>query len=176
MADYKRGGGLPGELDDEAPEAFDTKVDLPIDAHLPHDYVPGERLRLTAYRQIAGALDDVALEAVRAELKDRYGALPTPVENLLSVARFRNLARAHGLTEVSVQGKMVRFLPMRLRESQVMRLSRLYKGSVHKPTLDTVLVPMPMTKTFGGQPLRDLELLAWATDLLGHVLEAPAPA
>jgi len=40
--------------------------------------------------------------------------------------------------------------------------------------LDTVLVPMPMTKQFGGQPLRDQELLAWAADLLTAVLE-PAP-
>jgi transcription-repair coupling factor (superfamily II helicase) len=65
---------------------------------------------------------------------------------------------------------------MPLRESQVLRLSRLYKGSVYKQALDTVLVPMPMTKVLGGQPLRDLELLRWARDLLEAVLEAPAPA
>jgi transcription-repair coupling factor (superfamily II helicase) len=136
--------------------------------------VPGERLRLTAYRQIAGALDDAALEAVRAELKDRYGPLPTPVENLLAVARFRNTARGYGLTEVGVQGKQVRFLPMPLRESQALRLQRLYKGSIYKQALDTVLVPMPTTATFGGQPLRDTALLSWASDLLTAVLE-PAP-
>jgi len=174
VADFKRGGGLPGDLDGDEPEQKETKVDLPIDAHLPHDYVPGERLRLAAYRQIAGALDDAALEAVRAELKDRYGTLPQPVENLLAVAAFRNRARSYGLTEVGVQGKQVRFLPMPLRDSQQLRLTRLYKGSIYKQTLDTVLVPMPMTKQFGGQPLRDQELLAWAADLLTAVLE-PAP-
>jgi transcription-repair coupling factor (superfamily II helicase) len=177
VADYKRGGGLPGQLDgaDEGPEVPDTKVDLPVDAHLPHDYVPGERLRLTAYRQIAAALDDAALAAVRDELKDRYGPPPTPVENLLAVAAFRNAARAHGLTEVSLQGNQVRFAPMKLRESQVLRLQRLYPKSVVKQTVDTVLVPKPMTKQFGGQPLRDLALLAWARELLEAVLEAPAP-
>jgi transcription-repair coupling factor (superfamily II helicase) len=177
VADFKRGGGLPGDLDDEAVEQKETKVDLPIDAHLPHDYVPGERLRLAAYRQIAGALDDAALEAVRAELKDRYGTLPQPVENLLAGAAFRNKARSYGLTEVGVQGKQVRFLPMPLRESQVMRLQRLYKGSIYKQALDTVLVPFPTTKPIAGQPLRDQELLAWAADLLTAVLEtAPAQA
>jgi transcription-repair coupling factor (superfamily II helicase) len=172
VADFKRSGGLPGDLDEDLPEQKETKVDLPIDAHLPHDYVPGERLRLAAYRQIAGALDDAALEAVRAELKDRYGPLPQPVENLLAVAAFRNKARAFGLTEVGVQGKQIRFLPMPLRESQVLRLQRLFKGSIYKQALDTVLVPMPMTKQFGGQPLRDTELLAWAGDLLDAVLAA----
>jgi transcription-repair coupling factor (superfamily II helicase) len=176
VADYKRGGGMPGDLEDEAPDVPDTKVDLPVDAHLPHDYVPGERLRLQAYRQIASALDDTALAAVREELKDRYGALPTPVENLLAVAAFRNAARGQGLTEVSLQGNLVRFAPLRLRESQVLRLQRLYPKSVVKQTVDTVLVPKPMTKQFGGQPLRDLELLSWARGLLDAVLEAPAPA
>jgi transcription-repair coupling factor (superfamily II helicase) len=174
VADFKRGGGLPGDLDEDAPEQKETKVDLPIDAHLPHAYVPGERLRLAAYRQIAGALDDAGLSAVRDELKDRYGPLPAPVENLLAVAAFRNKARSYGLTEVGVQGKQVRFLPMPLRESQVLRLQRLYKGAVYKQALDTVLVPMPMTKPLGGQPLRDVDLLAWATDLLEGLLD-PAP-
>jgi transcription-repair coupling factor (superfamily II helicase) len=174
VADYKRGGGMPGDLEDDQPEVPDTKVDLPIDAHLPHEYVPGERLRLTAYRQIAAALDDTAVQAVREELTDRYGPLPTPVENLLAVATFRNTARAHGLTEVSLQGNLVRFAPLKLRESQVLRLQRLYPKSVVKQTVDTVLVPKPMTKQFGGQPLRDRELLAWAQDLLTAVLE-PAP-
>ena len=36
-----------------APESVEMKVELPVDAHLPHDYVPGERLRLEAYRKIA---------------------------------------------------------------------------------------------------------------------------
>jgi transcription-repair coupling factor (superfamily II helicase) len=171
VADYKRGGGLPGDLEADEPDAPDTKVDLPVDAHLPHDYVPGERLRLTAYRQIAAALDDTALEAVREELVDRYGPFPTPVENLLAVARFRNTARAHGLTEVSLQGSVVRFAPLKLRESQVLRLQRLYPKSIVKQTVDTVLVPRPVTKPFGGQPLGDMALLAWAQDLLKTVLE-----
>jgi len=96
------------------------------------------------------------------------------VENLLAVATFRNAARAFGLTEVALQGNQVRFAPMKLRESQVLRLQRLYPKSVVKLTVDTILVPKPMTKQLGGQPLRDLELLTWATGLLEAVLE-PAP-
>ncbi|MCW2544501.1 MAG: transcription-repair coupling factor, partial [Frankiales bacterium] len=169
VADYKRGGGLPGELADDEPEVADTKVDLPIDAHLPHDYIPGERLRLTAYRQLAAALDDAAVSAVQEELLDRFGPLPKPVENLLAVARFRNAAREQGLTEVALAGNAIRFAPMRLRESQVMRLQRLYPKTIYKQTVDTALVPKPMTKPLGGQPLRDRELLEWAQQLLAAV-------
>jgi len=177
VGDYKR--GLAGERapEDDAPG---TKVDLPVDAHLPHDYLPGERLRLEAYRRIAGATDQAALTAVREELTDRYGPLPTPVENLLAVAAFRMVARHHGLTEVALQGSgtsgQVRFLPMPLRESQVLRLQRLYPRSVVKQTVDTVLVPRPITRRVGGQPLRDTALLEWAAGLLDAVLGDSTPA
>jgi transcription-repair coupling factor (superfamily II helicase) len=164
VSDFKRGGH------DDEPEPVETKVDLPIDAHLPHEYVPGERLRLEAYRRLASAADDAAIEAVRAELVDRYGPLPAPVENLLAVASFRALARAYGVAEVTLQGNAIRFAPVTLRESQVMRVQRLYPGTIVKQTVDTVLVPRPKTARIGGQPLRDTDLLAWARDLLDAVL------
>ncbi|MDP9466933.1 MAG: transcription-repair coupling factor, partial [Actinomycetota bacterium] len=91
VSDFKKGGGTDEE------QLPDTKVDLPVDAHLPHDYIPGERLRLEAYRRLAGAHDAAAIAAVRDELVDRYGPLPDPVERLLAVAAFRAVARRYGL-------------------------------------------------------------------------------
>ncbi|MCW2613439.1 MAG: transcription-repair coupling factor [Frankiales bacterium] len=164
VSDFKRGGAPEEEA------VPDTKVDLPVDAHLPHDYIPGERLRLEAYRRLAAAYDEPAIAAVRAELADRYGPLPDPVERLLSVATFRVHARRYGLTEVSVQGNQVRFAPLQLRESQTMRLQRLYPRSLVKPTIGTVLVPRPTTARIGGQPLRDDALLDWCRALLEAVL------
>src|SRR5205085_791403 len=81
---------------------------------------------------MAAAHDPDALAAVREELADRYGPLPARVENLMAVAAFRNRARQHGITEVSVQGNAVRFAPLELRESQQLRLQRLYKGALVK--------------------------------------------
>src|SRR5215204_1516042 len=162
VADF-RGDGPSAE------EAHDVKVDLPVDAHLPHDYIPGERLRLEAYRALAAANSDPAVDAVRAELADRYGPLPEPVENLLAVARFRAFARRYGVAEVSLQGHVVRFSPLSLRESQEMRMHRLYPRSVFKGTVSTISVPRPVSALGAsdgaasgakpGQPLRDVPLL-----------------
>jgi transcription-repair coupling factor (superfamily II helicase) len=107
---------------------------------------------------------------VRDELVDRYGPLPDPVERLLAVAAFRVVARRYGLTEVTLQGNQVRFAPLDLRESQVMRLQRLFPRSVAKPQTRTVLVPRPMTARIGGSPVRDVELLAWCRALLDAVV------
>ena len=163
VSEFKR-GGVPDQE-----QIRDTRVDLPVDAHLPHDYIPGERLRLEAYRRLAGAYDDAALTAVREELHDRYGSLPDAVERLLAVASFRAYARQLGLTEIGVQGNMIRFAPLQLRESQTMRLQRLYPRSVVKPQTGTVLVPRPTTARIGGQPVRDRDLLDWCRQLLDAV-------
>ena len=58
-------------------EPKDVRIDLPVDAHLPPDYIASDRLRLEAYRRLAAAADDAAVDAVIEELVDRYGPLPS---------------------------------------------------------------------------------------------------
>ncbi|MFF4412513.1 transcription-repair coupling factor [Streptosporangium sp. NPDC001559] len=147
-------------------ERADVKVELPIDAHIPHDYVTSERLRLEAYKRIAAVESDEQVAAVRDELLDRYGRPPQPVENLLEVARFRIRARTAGLTDVTLQGQNIRFAPVDLRDSQQVRLQRLYPKALLKQAAGTLLVPVPKTRPLGGQPLRDLDLLRWCGDLV----------
>ncbi|MEU7688913.1 transcription-repair coupling factor [Microbispora hainanensis] len=162
---------LAGETKvEERPE---VKVELPINAHVPHDYVTSERLRLEAYKRIAaiGSEDDIA--AVRDELTDRYGRPPQEVDNLLEVARFRIKARKAGLTDVTLQGQQIRFAPVELKDSQQVRLQRLYPRSIWKQATGILLVPVPKTKPIGGQPLRDLDLLKWCGDLVEALFLEP---
>jgi transcription-repair coupling factor (superfamily II helicase) len=157
---------LKGEADGATPEASELKVELPVDAHIPHTWLPSERVRLQAYQRIADAHDADSLAEVRAELVDRFGALPEPVERLFEVADLRARVRAHGLTEVVVQGSKVRFFPVDLPESAQMRVLRLYPGTIVKPAVRTILVPRPTTARVGGEPLRDHALIQWASDLI----------
>ena len=77
-------------------EQTEMKIELPIDAHLPHDYVPSERLRLEMYKRLAEVRTDEDVAALREELADRYGEPPEPVRSLLEVARLRARARRPG--------------------------------------------------------------------------------
>ncbi|HQH08388.1 MAG TPA: helicase-related protein, partial [Phycicoccus sp.] len=156
-----------GESDETPTE---IKIELPVDGHLPHDYVPGERLRLEAYKKLAAVADETVLAEIEAELIDRYGKPPEPVRNLLEVARLRTVARAAGIGDIAVQGKYVRFGPVDLRESQTLRLQRVYKGSIVKPGTHQILVPAPTTAVIGGKPLRDRAVLEWATSLIRAVV------
>jgi transcription-repair coupling factor (superfamily II helicase) len=113
--------------------------------------------------------------SVRAELADRYGALPVAVENLLSVARLRARARRAGLTDITLQGNHVRFAPVELPDSRQVRVQRLYPRTVLKPAVRTMLVPAPRAGSAGSAaggsplgtpPLRDAELVAWCHQLV----------
>ncbi|MBM6620408.1 transcription-repair coupling factor [Micrococcaceae bacterium RIT802] len=149
----------------------DMKIELPVNAHLPHDYVPGERLRLEAYRKLAAATDAEGIDAVVAELVDRYGEPPAAVVNLVEVARFRVRARAAGLTDVAMQGNFIKFAPASLPESKLLRMDRMYKGAQNKQALDAVLIPKPKTAPIGGRDLADAEILAWASGVLEALFE-----
>jgi transcription-repair coupling factor (superfamily II helicase) len=148
----------------------EIKIELPVDAHLPHDYVPGERLRLEAYKKLASVVDEDQLAEIVAELQDRYGTPPEPVQHLIEVARLRTVARAAGVADISVQGNFVRFGPVDLPESAQLRLQRLYPKSLVKDATHTILVPKPTTARVGGKPLRDTAVLQWASDLIRAVL------
>jgi transcription-repair coupling factor (superfamily II helicase) len=155
------------ESPDELP---DMRVDLPVDAHIPHDWVPGERLRLEAYRRIASIAEESDIVAVHDELVDRYGKLPDPVGNLLAVALFRAHARTAGLSEIVLQGAYVKFSQVYLRESQELRLKRVFPGSIVKKQTDHILVPRPKTKGFPAEPVTGLPLLEWCRSLIDGVI------
>ena len=79
----------------------------------PSDYVPEEPQKLELYRRLGRVVSDDGLDEIRAELLDRYGALPAPVERLLEVSRLRYRAEEAGLPQVSREdGQLVlRFGP-----------------------------------------------------------------
>ncbi|MGY2085973.1 transcription-repair coupling factor [Blastococcus sp. SYSU DS0539] len=171
VADYR--AQVTGE---EVPaEPVEVRVDLPVDAHLPHDYVPGERLRMEAYRKVASIQDDEQAQAVLDELTDRYGAPPAPVLNLLAVARFRVAMRSLGITEVSLQGRTIRVGPVDLPESKQMRLARLADGASYKAAVRMISLKVPVGPD-RRTPLRDVALLENLHATLKAVLDQPVAA
>jgi transcription-repair coupling factor (superfamily II helicase) len=193
-------GEAVNELRGDGPaERPEVRIELPVDAHIPHQYVPGERLRLEAYTRISAIDTDADIKAVADELADRFGTLPAPVRNLLAVAALRARARKAGLADITQQGSHIRFSPVVLPESRQVRVERLYPRTLLKPAVRTMLVPVPKADggarpgsagggtgsgrtgpssavSFGAPALRDRELLAWCEDLIEQVLGGISPA
>ncbi|OBJ11545.1 transcription-repair coupling factor [Mycobacterium sp. 1465703.0] len=156
-----------GQTVTTAEEPKDVRIDLPVDAHLPPDYIASDRLRLEAYRRLAAAASDGEIDAVVEELIDRYGALPEPALRLVAVARLRLLCRTAGITEVSApSASTVRLAPMTLPDSAQVRLKRMYPAAHYRATTSTVQVPIPRAGGVGAPRLRDVELVQMVANLV----------
>lgn len=156
-----------GQTVTTAEEPKDVRIDLPVDAHLPPDYIASDRLRLEGYRRLAAAASDGEIDAVVEELIDRYGALPEPALRLVAVARLRLLCRTAGITEVSAaSASTVRLSPMTLPDSAQVRLKRMYPAASYRATTSTVQVPIPRAGGVGAPRLRDVELVQMVANLV----------
>lgn len=165
---------------DVAEGQTELRLELPVDAHIPEDYVESERLRLEAYQKLSTASAPASsadqIDLVLDELTDRYGEPPAPVANLIAVSRLRRMATKAGLSEVVAMGGNLRVSPAELADSVQVRLQRMYAGSRYFTQTNTVAVPMPV---INGEPMDDAALIAWTNQLLvaifgARVAEAPA--
>lgn len=151
-------------------EPRDIRIDLPVDAHLPPEYIASDRLRLEAYRRLAAASDEAGIAAAVEELIDRYGPLPEPAQRLVAVARLRVLCREFGVTEIGATGSgatTLRVAPLTLADSAQVRLKRMYPAAAYRATTNVVQVPIPREGSALGAPrIRDTELVQWVADVL----------
>ena len=87
----------------EPPPAELPRIELPLNAQVPEDYVDHLPTRLAVYQRLAKMTDSDGIPAIREELRDRFGPLPEEVENLLNLADLRILAADVGIESI-VQG------------------------------------------------------------------------
>nr|WP_230206466.1 transcription-repair coupling factor [Microbacterium gorillae] len=152
----------------------ELRLELPVDARLPEDYIDSERLRLEAYQKLSAATavtaKDETIDLVIEELVDRYGALPPEAEGLIAVARLRRRAAQSGLSDVVAMGSNLRVAPARLADSLKVRMQRLYPGAKIVAGGEALVVPLPKA---GGEPLEDADLIAWVQQLFTALFPLP---
>jgi transcription-repair coupling factor (superfamily II helicase) len=142
-------------------EPAEIKLDVPVDAHLPADYVTREDLRLEAYRRLATVVSRAEVDDIRSEWLDRYGPLPDAASSLLRIGYLRAEAARTGVREVTVvraglgagalgggSGGTARIAPLALKTSQRIRLQRRWPRAIYKEDIGQIVVPVPR----GGDP------------------------
>ena len=88
--------------DFELSSEHETEIELHLPALIPDDYLPDVHARLTLYKRIAGARDDLALRELQVEMIDRFGLLPTQVKNLFAVAALKLRATPMGIRKLDL--------------------------------------------------------------------------
>lgn len=159
-------------------------LELPVDAHIPEDYVESERLRLEAYQKFSAASHPQApaenVELVLEELTDRYGAPPPEVERLAGVSGLRRRASILGLTKVVALGPTLRLEPATLLDSRRMRMNRMYPGGKYTESTKTLQIPLPGGTASARSPLAgvgqratpdDGDIVKWTSTVIQTLLE-----
>jgi transcription-repair coupling factor (superfamily II helicase) len=86
-------------------------ISLPLDAHIPEEYVPNLNTRLSLYHRLARVEHIEEVEEAAREFKDRFGPLPEPVENLLYIVKIKVLATRAKVSSISTQGRQIVIKP-----------------------------------------------------------------
>ncbi|MFP4249469.1 MAG: transcription-repair coupling factor [Armatimonadota bacterium] len=130
LADSVR--ALKGEAVSDEAEGHPS-LDLPLEAVIPADYVPGERQRISLYRRLSSLWEGEHVSALEEEIVDRYGPMPAPVKNLIEIARLRIACREAGVVDVRAQRNRVRVKlskQVALGRRERMVLTELYRDTV----------------------------------------------
>jgi len=95
---------LKGE---EVADEVGVSINLGVDVSIPKGYIQEASQRLRTYKRIASADSSEALDAIRGEIEDRYGRLPSEVENLLEYGRLRQLAERIRVISIEKAGSAI---------------------------------------------------------------------
>ncbi|MBM3634349.1 MAG: transcription-repair coupling factor [Actinobacteria bacterium] len=126
----------------ETPEK-EVRVDIPVSAYIPADYVPFEAAKIDLHRRIALAPDPEALARVEAEVQDRFGETPPPVEALFEVQRLRILMRQVGARQAAARSGRIVIGPVPLDSRAMRALRDGVDGALYSTTDSLISVPAP---------------------------------
>jgi transcription-repair coupling factor (superfamily II helicase) len=160
---------LKGEGSEERPA---TQLNLGIALRIDESYVPEENQRLRLYKKIAGATSEAAIREIRAEMEDRYGALPDPTVFLLEAAQLRLECERMGVAQIDRKRAE---LQIRFTENAAVDPVHLMKLVARNAKRGAQFTPQGLLKL----PLkasRSDEVLLEIRELLANLAPAPVSA
>ena len=108
--------------DDGAEDPEPVRLDVNVDAYVPADYIPYEQAKVDVHRRIAGAREVAELEELRRELDDRFGELPEPLENLITLQQARIKLGEAGARAVTFRQGRLAVTPIELDSVRARKL------------------------------------------------------
>ncbi len=105
-------------------------IDLPIDAHIPADYIENVPHKLKMYRRIADIKNQDDADDVIDELIDRFGEPPSCVMGLITVSLLRNTALSQGVYEIGRTGNNVKLFIEGLQMEKISLLAKYMPGRI----------------------------------------------
>ncbi len=148
---------IRGEMGDVA--AIETRMEYPVDAFLPAEYVPSDAQRIELYKRIASVDSRAAVDDLMEEITDRYGDTPEQVGLLLDIALLKSFCNRLGIDTVSHQSGQVK---MKFAEGASPDLSKLFAAVVAADNRLLFSAKQPVSLILRGPGLSPKDLLRTA--------------
>ena len=149
---------------EELPEP--VRLDVNVDAYVPAGYIPYEQAKVEVHRRIAGARDVAELEDLRAELADRFGDPPEPLENLITLQQARIKLGEAGARAVSFRQGRLAVTPIELDSVRAKRIRAEIPGALYESGKSQLSVRVP------DDPAKRFPAVVRAADVLLEVQRA----
>src|SRR3954453_7356759 len=130
-----------GFASEDEPEP--VRLDVNVDAYVPADYIAYEQAKIDVHRRVAGAREVAELQTLREELEDRFGPLPEPLENLLTLQQARIKLGEAGARAVSFRGGRLAVTPIDLDAERAKRLKEQMPEALYEPGKSQFSVRIP---------------------------------
>jgi len=147
-----------------------VRLDVDVDAYLPADYIPFEAAKIDVHRRIAAARDPRDLRVLADEVRDRFGPLPAPVENLIALQRGRIALGRAGARAVEIRGGRLSATPIDLDSMRMAAVRERIPEAIHDWRAKTLSVRVD------EEPEARLATLLALADALAAEVAEPAAA
>jgi transcription-repair coupling factor (superfamily II helicase) len=135
---------LDGEHDSDAEESrTPIRMEIEADAYVPANYVPFEAAKIDLHRRVAAAREPGEIRALRAEVEDRFGPLPQPVENLLDLGLARLRLDRAGVRVAEVRSGKLKIDPLEITSDEAAELRSQVAGALYDWKAQSLEVPVP---------------------------------
>jgi transcription-repair coupling factor (superfamily II helicase) len=157
------------EEEREAPEAA-VRLDLDVDAYVPASYIPFEAAKIDVHRRVSAAREPGELRELGDELRDRFGPLPEPLENLIALQRARIEFSRAGATAVEARGGRLTVAPVDLDSDQAAAVTDRVEGAMYEWRQKALSVRVP------AEAAARLGAAVALAEALAEIRPAPAAA
>ncbi|HWF53423.1 MAG TPA: transcription-repair coupling factor [Solirubrobacteraceae bacterium] len=150
-------------LDDSASEDEEwepVRLDVNVDAYVPADYIPYEQAKVDVHRRIASSREVADLALLREELRDRFGELPEPMNNLLLLQQARIKLGQAGAKAVFLRQGRLAVTPIELDSVRAKRIRAEIPEALYESGKSQLSVRVP------NDPSRQFPAVVRAADVL----------
>ena len=147
------------EKGEKVEENVDITIDLNISAYIPDTYIEDSSQKIEIYQDIANCKTEEDIENIIDEVIDRYGELPDEVNNLIEIAKIKNMARSKNIIKIQSRPMGIVFTFTEFNNENVDNLLEKYKNNIHFSASGKPYVTLKVDKDEIQQTKNFIEIL-----------------